>query len=373
MSTSYTGGTNFSWPVKGETNWDTIVDAALSILSAHNHQGSGLGATLSTASYSADSVTGAKIRLNNNEALRARNAAGSADVDLLKLDTSNRFQLLGGVAFGSTETITSGAASASTVVTVVNPGSNITVTLPSGVTGQLKLFVTTSTTFNVTIAPGVSNTIDDVVIYPNGWAAYIYLNAAWQLLCGQKCVNTDSVQSVSGGGNAPVNAFAYTTFTGGAASYTLTDGKTTEEGTFVNTGTGNATVTPSTTTNGINTFVLLPQGTARVKFVSGEYRILPGPGCIVTDDVTTITADNTYVFQTKNIICNKGSALAITLSDGVEGQEVNVANIGAGTATITPSTSAGTNTAAIVTNGFCRYTFLGGEWRAVAGAGCTLS
>jgi hypothetical protein len=40
-----------------------------------------------------DSVTGAKIRLDNNQALRARNALNSADIDLFKLDTSNRFTL----------------------------------------------------------------------------------------------------------------------------------------------------------------------------------------------------------------------------------------------------------------------------------------
>jgi len=36
-----------------------------------------------------DAVNGAKIRLNNNQTLRARNAANNADVDLLRLDTGN--------------------------------------------------------------------------------------------------------------------------------------------------------------------------------------------------------------------------------------------------------------------------------------------
>lgn len=40
-----------------------------------------------------NAVTGAKIRLGNNETLRARNAANTADVDLLKLDTGNLFTL----------------------------------------------------------------------------------------------------------------------------------------------------------------------------------------------------------------------------------------------------------------------------------------
>lgn len=36
-----------------------------------------------------NAVTGAKFRLNNNETLRARNAAGAADIDLFKLTTSD--------------------------------------------------------------------------------------------------------------------------------------------------------------------------------------------------------------------------------------------------------------------------------------------
>lgn len=42
----------------------------------------------------ANSVDGTKIRLSNNEALRARNVANSADVDMLKLSTSNQVQVL---------------------------------------------------------------------------------------------------------------------------------------------------------------------------------------------------------------------------------------------------------------------------------------
>lgn len=45
--------------------------------------------SVSTADIGADQVTGAKIRLANNEELRARNQADSADVNLLKLDTAD--------------------------------------------------------------------------------------------------------------------------------------------------------------------------------------------------------------------------------------------------------------------------------------------
>ena len=41
-----------------------------------------------------NAVNGAKIRMDNNESLRARNAGDSADVELLKLDTGDILQFL---------------------------------------------------------------------------------------------------------------------------------------------------------------------------------------------------------------------------------------------------------------------------------------
>lgn len=46
-----------------------------------------------TKFYQDNSVTGAKIRLANNETLRARNAGGSADVDLFKLTSADLFEM----------------------------------------------------------------------------------------------------------------------------------------------------------------------------------------------------------------------------------------------------------------------------------------
>lgn len=41
-----------------------------------------------------NAVTDAKIRLRNNAPLRARNALGTADVDLFKLDSSDSFTVM---------------------------------------------------------------------------------------------------------------------------------------------------------------------------------------------------------------------------------------------------------------------------------------
>lgn len=49
---------------------------------------------VTTAKIAADAVTGAKIRLANNETLRARNQANSADVGILKLSATDKILLL---------------------------------------------------------------------------------------------------------------------------------------------------------------------------------------------------------------------------------------------------------------------------------------
>jgi hypothetical protein len=48
-----------------------------------------IDSSITTAKIAANAVTGAKIRLNNDEVLRARNAANTADISILKVNASN--------------------------------------------------------------------------------------------------------------------------------------------------------------------------------------------------------------------------------------------------------------------------------------------
>ena len=74
-------------PSPGDTNWaDTMRTSTFLKIAEHLHTGSGDGSQLGTGSFLADAITGAKIRLDNDEYLRARNAADSANVDLIKVD-----------------------------------------------------------------------------------------------------------------------------------------------------------------------------------------------------------------------------------------------------------------------------------------------
>lgn len=93
---AYSGGLNGTWPVKGDTNWDSVVDVFLTTLSSHGHTGTGDGVQIATAAIAANAVTDTKIRLANQAALRGRNSAGSADVNIAKVNASDHVEL-GGV------------------------------------------------------------------------------------------------------------------------------------------------------------------------------------------------------------------------------------------------------------------------------------
>ena len=83
-------------PTNGTTDWgDTLKSDTFQKIAEHNHTGSGTGSKLGTGSIIADAITGALIRLDNDEYLRARNAANSANIDIVKVNSSDK------VAFGT--------------------------------------------------------------------------------------------------------------------------------------------------------------------------------------------------------------------------------------------------------------------------------
>lgn len=81
-------------PTNGFTGWgDTMRTDTFLKIAQHNHTGSGNGSQLGTGSLLADAVTGAKIRLDNDEYIRARNAADSANINVLKIDTNDQLYI----------------------------------------------------------------------------------------------------------------------------------------------------------------------------------------------------------------------------------------------------------------------------------------
>lgn len=88
-----TGGLNFQYPTDGTQNWGSTLKTSFNTISAHNHTGAPNGAQLGTNSLQANAVTEPKIRLTNNAYLRGRNAADSADVNILKVNASDVIQI----------------------------------------------------------------------------------------------------------------------------------------------------------------------------------------------------------------------------------------------------------------------------------------
>ena len=94
-------------PTKGTTDWaDTLRTDTFLKIAQHDHSGSGKGKALGTTALQADAVTGAKIRLDNDEYLRGRNAANSANIDIVKVNASDKLVFATNIVQAVLETVT---------------------------------------------------------------------------------------------------------------------------------------------------------------------------------------------------------------------------------------------------------------------------
>jgi hypothetical protein len=93
-----TGGLNFSYPTDGTTNWGSTLKTSFNTISAHNHTGAPNGVQLGTNSLQNNAITEAKFRLTNDSFLRGRNAADSADINILKVTTGDVLQFGNGTS-----------------------------------------------------------------------------------------------------------------------------------------------------------------------------------------------------------------------------------------------------------------------------------
>lgn len=87
-------GLTLKVPTRGTTDWDQeFLDNFATPISNHQHTGSGDGAQLGGGSIQDDSLDDRKIRLRNDQYFRSRNAAGAADVNLLKLNADDELEI----------------------------------------------------------------------------------------------------------------------------------------------------------------------------------------------------------------------------------------------------------------------------------------
>jgi microcystin-dependent protein len=86
---SFTSGLTLTIPTKGTRNWAETLRTFVAAISGHDHTGSGKGKQLTADAFADDTLTDVKYYIRNNNWLRARNAAATAFLNLLKADTGN--------------------------------------------------------------------------------------------------------------------------------------------------------------------------------------------------------------------------------------------------------------------------------------------
>lgn len=90
MSITLSSGLTLTIPSKGETNWEnSIRTECFQKISEHDHSGGGKGLQIATSSFADDAVTDAKVRLRNNQWLRARNNANDGDINIIKVNADD--------------------------------------------------------------------------------------------------------------------------------------------------------------------------------------------------------------------------------------------------------------------------------------------
>lgn len=201
MSKNYTGGLSIGgFPTSGETGWAEALDDAMTRISAHDHsEVHQRGKQIPETGIADNAVTSSKIRLNNNVSLRARNAASSADIDLLALDSNNILEIERVARLSSTETLTSsGAISVATNLTILN-GATLAMTLAAGQEGQLK-FVANIASTSATVTPASSLGANTVTLGQYGNALFFFLSGEWRILAGPSAVISDDSQSLAAAG-----------------------------------------------------------------------------------------------------------------------------------------------------------------------------
>lgn len=88
-----TSGLTIKAPTRGTRSWaQTMLDDTFRKISSHDHTGSPNGAQIATAAIASNAVTGPKIRLANAEWLRGRNAAGNGDVNIIRVSASDTIE-----------------------------------------------------------------------------------------------------------------------------------------------------------------------------------------------------------------------------------------------------------------------------------------
>lgn len=104
---TYSSGLTIKSPTRGTRNYEqTMRTDTYQKISEHDHTGGGRGIQLGTGAIAADAINDLKVKLRNNQYLRARNAADSADINVLKVNANDLIELGANVHITKTLSLT---------------------------------------------------------------------------------------------------------------------------------------------------------------------------------------------------------------------------------------------------------------------------
>lgn len=245
MSETYALGLSFIAPSEGDTSWASVEDAKNIRISQHDHTGGGMGAQITSAALAANAVGGAALRLANNTSLRARNYLDSADIDILKVSTTdNILSLQQFFAMASTETVTAGpSVSNQTTVSLLN-GTSLNLIMASGAAaGQLKVIVNINSTV-ATVTPNATAGPNTISLPQYGAAVMVFVNSEWRILAIHGGSVTDDIQTTTASsGTYSITGRIFTFNNAGATTATFNVGAAGQRVTVYNIGAGSVALT----------------------------------------------------------------------------------------------------------------------------------
>ena len=100
-------GLTLTIPSQGATNWYSTFYAMCEDISGHDHTGSGNGVKIGPSALEDNAISGTSFRLANDSYLRARNNAGSGDVNILKVTTGDALSIVPATTFTGAVTLSS--------------------------------------------------------------------------------------------------------------------------------------------------------------------------------------------------------------------------------------------------------------------------
>jgi hypothetical protein len=154
--TTVSSGLTVVVPAQGSKNWGTtFLNSFATPISGHDHTGGGKGVQISTNAIATNAVTGAKIRLANDEYLKGRNAANSADINVIKVNGSNTLTLGTTLASPTISSPTfSGTVTLGTPLPVAGGGTGLSTTPSNG-----KLLIGNGTDYSLANITGTANQV----------------------------------------------------------------------------------------------------------------------------------------------------------------------------------------------------------------------